>query len=216
MSHADAGVGPELQWSCQRGLGAVGFFRRPSGRTAGPVAIVSQTGIFAAAFLNQLMEIPSFGVSKVATLGNICDINELDVLEYLANDEETKVIALYLEGFRDGRRLFEICRDLTRRKPIVALVAGRTAAGAQASMSHTANLAADARITRSALLQAGVVLADEFTELAYLAHAFSCVGYVSPALRGGHPDIDRWCGRRCPRTNSRRTSLPLPHFLRIP
>lgn len=149
----------------------------------GPVGIISQTGIFAAAFLNQVMEIPTFGVSKVATLGNICDVNEVDVLEYLADDDATKVIALYLEGFRDGRRLVDIAREVTRRKPIVALVAGRTAAGARASMSHTANLAADARVTRDALLQAGVVLADEFTTLVDLAHAFACIGSVARASR---------------------------------
>jgi acetyltransferase len=175
--------GPNCNGLVNTGSGLLASFVDLPAIRAGPIAIVSQTGIFAAAFLNQLMEIPSFGVSKVATLGNVCDINELDVLEYLANDDETRIIALYLEGFRDGRRLFEICRELSRHKPIIALVAGRTAAGAQASMSHTANLAADARITRSALIQAGVVIADEFTALAHLAHAFSCVGHVSLACR---------------------------------
>src|SRR5437867_2170363 len=103
----------------------------------GPVAFVTQTGIFAAALLNQMMEIEGFGVSKVATLGNKCDVTEADVLEYLAKDPETEVIALHLEGVQDGARLVGVCRDLARQKPILALKAGETGPGARASLTHT-------------------------------------------------------------------------------
>lgn len=149
----------------------------------GPLAIVSQTGIFAAAFLNQIMEIPELGVSKVATLGNACEVEVADVIEYLAGDSSTTVIALYLEGLRNGERLVRRCRDLVRRVPIVAITAGETEAGARASLSHTANLAADGRVTRGAFEQAGIVVVHEFSELIDVARALALWGKAVPARR---------------------------------
>ncbi len=143
---------------------------------AGPVSFVTQTGIFAAALLNQMMEIPGFGVSKVATLGNKCDVTESDVLEYLADDDATQVIALYLESVQDGARLVDVCRELARRKPIIALKAAETGPGAAASLTHTGSLAADERVTRGLLAQAGIVRAEDFLELIDLARAFAIWG----------------------------------------
>jgi acyl-CoA synthetase (NDP forming) len=139
----------------------------------GSIAIVSQTGIFAAAFLNQLMEREGFGVSKVATLGNAADVNATDLLSYLADDPATEVIAVHLEGVRNGAKFLEACRKLASRKPVVALVAGQTEAGARASLSHTANLAADGRLIRGALRQAGIAEAGEFLELMDLAEGLA-------------------------------------------
>ncbi len=147
----------------------------------GSIGIVSQTGLYAAALMNQMMEIDGYGVSKVATLGNACDVNEIDVLEYLAADPETDVIALHLEGITDGARLLQRCQGLTRKKPIVAVMAGQTEAGAKAGESHTARLAADARITKGAFAQSGIIPATEFTDLIDLTRAFAVWRGAAPA-----------------------------------
>jgi acetyltransferase len=147
----------------------------------GSIGIVSQTGLYAAALMNQMMEIDGYGVSKVATLGNACDVNEIDVLEYLAADPETSVIALHLEGITDGARLLQCCQDLTRKKPIVAVMAGQTEAGAKAGASHTARLAADARITKGAFAQSGIIPATEFTDLIDLTRALAVWQGAAPA-----------------------------------
>jgi acetyltransferase len=149
----------------------------------GPVAFVTQTGIFAAALLNQMMEIEGFGVSKVATLGNQCDVSAADVLAYLAEDPETEVIALHLESVRDGARLMALCRDLARRKPILALRGGDTDAGARASLTHTGSLAGDARLARGAFAQAGILPAGDFSELIDLARALGLWRALGPAER---------------------------------
>ena len=147
----------------------------------GPVGIVSQTGLYVAALMNQMMEIEDFGVSKVATLGNASDVNEIDVLDYLAADPETQVIALHLESVTEGDRLAARCREITRQKPIVAVMAGRTEAGAKAGASHTARLAADARIVNGAFSQSGIVTAREFTDLIALTRAFALWQSAAPA-----------------------------------
>ena len=168
-----------------------GLFNTANGLTAafidlpflrkGPVGIVSQTGLYVAALMNQMMEIADYGVSKVATLGNASDVNELDVLEYLAADPETEVIALHLESVTSGDRLVELCREVTRRKPIVAVMAGQTKAGAKAGASHTARLAADARIVKGAFAQSGIVAAREFTDLIDTTRAFAMWRDPAPA-----------------------------------
>ena len=147
----------------------------------GSIAIVSQTGLYAAALMNQMMEIDGYGVSKVATLGNASDVNEIDVLEYLASDPETRVIALHLEGVSDGNRLVQRCRELTREKPIVAVMAGQTEAGAKAGASHTARLAADARIIKGVFAQSGIIPATEFTDLIDLTRALTVWQGPAPA-----------------------------------
>jgi acetyltransferase len=149
----------------------------------GPVAFVTQTGIFAAALLNQMMEIEGFGVSKVATLGNQCDVTVADVLAYLADDRDTEVIALHLETVRDGARLMAACRDLARRKPIVALRGGDTDAGARASLTHTGSLAGDARVARGAFAQAGILAAGDFPELIDVARALGRWRAAGPGAR---------------------------------
>ena len=104
------------------------FIEFPATRKGG-ISIVSQTGIYALAVFRQLMQVPGYGISKVATIGNACDINEADVIEYLARDPDTKIIALHLEGVPGGARTFEVLRSVTRHKPVLALIGGQSKAG---------------------------------------------------------------------------------------
>jgi len=128
----------------------------------GPVAVVAQSGgvNLTLAFLIHRL---GLGLSLALGLGNAADVDAADVLEHLADDPETKAIALHLEGVRDGRKLFDALRRVTPRKPVVAVTPGRADIGAFAR-SHTGNLigAWDRRV--AALRQAGVVVVDTTDE----------------------------------------------------
>ncbi len=107
----------------------------------GNIALISQSGAICAATVEDAIA-QEIGFSKVVNMGNKADMDEDDILELLSDDPETKVIMMYLEDIHDGRRFMKIAKKITRKnkKPIVALKAGRSAAGAKAAMSHTGAL----------------------------------------------------------------------------
>jgi acyl-CoA synthetase (NDP forming)/ribonuclease HI len=131
----------------------------------GPVAFVAQTGMFAGMLMEWILSSERFGISKVAGLGNKCDVDDADALEYLARDKHTKVIMMYIESVKDGRRFMQAAREVTPRKPVLALKSGRTPEGATAAMSHTGSLAGDDAIVSGALRQAGVIRVDSAQQM---------------------------------------------------
>jgi acyl-CoA synthetase (NDP forming) len=137
----------------------------------GPVAICAQTGMVNP----QAFPYPRLGtgVSKICDFGNKCDLDECDLLEYLEQDPVTRVISLYLEGIRDGKRFLEIARRITARKPLLLLKSGRTEAGAKASASHTGSMAADDRIFEAVCSQAGILRIEKFGELFEMPKVFA-------------------------------------------
>jgi acyl-CoA synthetase (NDP forming) len=137
----------------------------------GPVAICAQTGMVNP----QAFPYPTLrtGVSKICDLGNKCDLDECDLLEYLEQDPVTRVISLYLEGIRDGKRFREIARRVTARKPVLLLKSGRTEAGAKASASHTGSMAADDRVLEAVCSQTGILRLEKFGELFEMPKLFS-------------------------------------------
>ncbi|MBI2993417.1 MAG: acetate--CoA ligase family protein [Gammaproteobacteria bacterium] len=139
----------------------------------GPIAVVSQSGGMSL-ILACMLENDGFGVSLTVGLGNAVDVDAADVIDYLADDEHTRVIALYLEGFRDGRRLFESIRRATDRKPVVALTIGRNEIGAFAQ-SHTGNLVGSYDLKVAAFRQAGAVIAENSNDLVDAASALSLI-----------------------------------------
>jgi acyl-CoA synthetase (NDP forming) len=100
-------------------------------------------------------------------------VDEVDLLEYLANDRNTSAVAIYLEGTRRGRLLFETLKKVTKKKPVVALKAGRTSAGSAAVSSHTGSLAGAAEIYSGMFRQAGVIEARSVEELFGFAKALA-------------------------------------------
>ena len=114
-----------------------------------------------------------FGICKVAGLGNKCDLDESDALEYLALDPETKVIALYLEGIKDGRRFMRVARDAASEKPVLILKSGRTEAGRKAALSHTGSMAGRDEVFDAACRQCGLIRVYSFEEMLDLAKAFA-------------------------------------------
>ena len=137
----------------------------------GPVAVVSQTGMINP----QAVPYPDirFGVSKICDLGNKSDIDECDILEYLAEDSQTGVISMYLESIRDGQRFIRACKAATLRKPVLVVKAGRTGAGARATASHTGSMAVDDKIFNAACRQAGMIRMDKFNEIFVLPKVFA-------------------------------------------
>jgi 4-hydroxybutyrate---CoA ligase (ADP-forming) len=140
----------------------------------GNIALVSQSGAICAATVEDA-EAQNIGFSKVISMGNKVDMDESDVLELLAEDEDTRVIVMYLEDVRNARRFMEIAKKITteRKKPIIVLKAGRTAEGAKAAASHTGALGGSDANYEAAFAQCGVIRVDTMGELFDLATAFS-------------------------------------------
>jgi acyl-CoA synthetase (NDP forming) len=131
--------------------------------TKGGIAFCSQTGSVGP------HQVPlddwSYPVSKMCDIGNKCDVDEVDILNYLAEDQETKVVAMHLEDVRDGRGFMDAARSLISRKPLVVLKAGRSEAGAKASASHTGSLMVNDRTYDAALKQIGAIRVDTWQEM---------------------------------------------------
>ena len=130
----------------------------------GGIAFVSHSGALAVAILDWARD-RRVGFSLFASLGNQADICESDVLEAMADDAETKVIACYLEGLADGRRFLSALRHAAAAKPVVLLKAGRSAEGARAVSSHTGALAGSDRAFDAAVHETGAVRVDTVEEL---------------------------------------------------
>lgn len=134
----------------------------------GPLAVITQSGNVSQTIIYQASEV-GLGFSKYISSGNEADLHFEDYLEYLGQDEGTKIILGYIEGLREGKRFFKLAREITRRKPIIILKAGRTEAGARAARSHTASLAGFDVVSESAFRQCGVIRVDEIEELVDMA-----------------------------------------------
>ncbi len=128
----------------------------------GPAAFLSQSGTFGATFLDWAAE-DSLGVSKMTSLGNRADVDEADIIGYLADDERTKVIGVYIESFTRGRELLNSIRKCG--KPVVVYKASKTEKGATAAVSHTGRMVARHEVATAALRQAGALIVDSFGEL---------------------------------------------------
>lgn len=140
----------------------------PSGR----VSFISQSGALGIAILDWAIG-NGVGLSKFVSLGNKADLSEIEFIEYFADDPGTDVVLAYLEDVTDGRRFIDVVRRATRRKPVVILKSGGTAAGARAASSHTGALAGSDAAFDAAFRQAGVIRADGVSALFDAAAAFT-------------------------------------------
>jgi 4-hydroxybutyryl-CoA synthetase (ADP-forming) len=141
---------------------------------SGEIALVSQSGAICAALVEDASA-QGIGFSAVVSMGNKADMNEIDVLEMLADHEQTKVIVMYLEDMGDGQKFLKICKNITknRKKPVLVLKSGRSPEGAKAAMSHTGALMGSDEIYDALLKQAGSIRVDTMGELFDYATAFS-------------------------------------------
>ncbi|MGI6251710.1 MAG: acetate--CoA ligase family protein [Anaerolineaceae bacterium] len=130
----------------------------------GHIGFISQSGAILGGVVDLTIE-SKLGFSIFASLGNEMDVNETDMLEYLEADENTKVIAMYIEGIQNGPRFMKVATRVARKKPILFLKAGRNEAGAKAVSSHTGSMAGSYTAYQTALKQAGVLEVDTIAQL---------------------------------------------------
>jgi acetyltransferase len=158
----------------------------------GSIAFLSQSGAFVLAVIDWAL-LANVGFSKVVSLGNKAVLDECDFLEYLATDDDTEVITMYLEDVQDGRRFMEGVSRVTRRKPVVVMKSGKTDAGAKAASSHTGSIAGSVEAFKTAFHQAGVIEANSIEDLFDFALTFSRIrgikGGIAIVTNSGGPGV---------------------------
>ena len=150
----------------------------------GAISFITQSGAVGIVILDW-MGMKGYNISKFVSYGNAADIDETDLIEYLASDNQTSVICAFLEGVKEGRKFFETCRRLSRKKPVIALKGGTTPAGTVAVSSHTGSLAGSAEIYGAAFRQAGIIQAGDIEEMFDFARTLS----TQPVPRGNRVQI---------------------------
>jgi acyl-CoA synthetase (NDP forming) len=141
-------------------------------REAGNIGAVFQSG-GSSTMLIRYGELRGIHFSKVISYGNALDIDESDFLDYLAQDDETEIIAAYFEGVKDGRKFLDALSNAARVKPVIAIKGGRGIAGSKAVNSHTAAIAGSTSVWGTVFKKAGVIPAQDLSELVDLLVAFS-------------------------------------------
>jgi len=139
----------------------------------GGIGFVAQTGMFAGMMFQWIFSSQHFGLSKVIGLGNKADVTDHDAIDYLAQDEATRTVIMYLEGVKDGKRFLDSASRLGRRKPLVVIKGGKTAEGARAAHSHTGSLAGRDEIFEALFRQAGAIRVSDFEELLDFGKTFA-------------------------------------------
>ncbi len=147
-------------------------FLPPPGPTPGDVAFISHSGAICAAVIDWARG-QGYGLSRLVSLGNQADVSETDMLAPVAADPFTHVLALYVEGVKDGRRFVEQARAVVQQKPIIALKVGRFEAGQRAVASHTGALAGEESAYNAAFRRAGVLRAETSEEMFDQARALA-------------------------------------------
>lgn len=122
----------------------------------GGLSIISQSGSFAVTSVDELA-CEGIGVARVISYGNMADVNESDCLEFLASDDETSAVAVYIESVTDGRRFVEAASRCTDKKPVMAIKVGKSRAAANAARSHTGAMAGRYEVYRAAFKKAGII-----------------------------------------------------------
>lgn len=137
----------------------------------GSVSFVAQSGAVGSVVLDLIAK-EGFGLAKFFSYGNAAHVDETDILDFLAHDEDTKVIVMYLEGVRRGREFIEVAKEVGRKKPVIIIKGGVTSQGAEAAHSHTASLAGDYQVYSAIFRQFGFIVADDLGDLINYAKAF--------------------------------------------
>jgi acetyltransferase len=145
----------------------------------GKVAFITQSGALGLA-LNGWTYLEKVGLSYMISIGNIADVCSGDIAEVLEDDPNTNCICQYIEGVHDGRRFFNICKKASKKKPIVALKAGKSVRGVKAAASHTGSLAGATKVYEAAFKQSGVIEAENLKDM----FNFSATLSLQPPMLG--------------------------------
>jgi acetyltransferase len=182
----------------------------PLVKTHSAVSIICQSGIFITGFYSF-----TGPIGKAVDIGNTCDVDFADVLEYYAADPETKVIVLHIEGIQDGRKFLQAARKVIPHKVIVALKTGRTELGGQKAASHSGSMAGKDFLYGAAFKQAGIIRAKDSEELTDLVKGFSLlplpkgdrIALLTYTGGGGVMAVDRMVELKLPITRLSRQAL---------
>jgi len=143
----------------------------------GPISFISQSGALCTAIINYSLD-ERIGFANFVSIGNKADVDDADLMEYFAEDPRTKVIALYIESVKNGKKFRDTIENIIEKVPIVVTKSGRTIEGAAAASSHTGSIAGSDAIYSAVFSQYGVYRATTMNELFYCAKA---LGYQPPA-----------------------------------
>ena len=185
----------------------------------GEIALISQSGALCIGMIYYANG-EHIGLSRVISVGNKADVDDADLIDYLDNDPSTKVIAMYIEGIKDGKKFLDSARRC--KKPIVAIKAGRTPAGSAAASTHTGSLSGSDAVYDSAFKQVHIQRAYDVIELFDFARALAYqpptlsnkVGIISNGGGAGIMIAD-WCesiGLKVPSLAKKTVEALLPHL----
>jgi acyl-CoA synthetase (NDP forming) len=159
----------------------------------GGVAFVAQTGLFLGVLLETILSEEHFGISKVAGLGNKIDVEDAEILAYLAEDNSTEVICFYVEGLKKARAFFETAQKVTRKKPVLIVKSGVTEEGSKAAVSHTASLSGNDQLFSAMCKQAGIIRMNDLEEMVETAKAL----IFQPLPKGEKAAVVHYTGAGC-------------------
>ena len=137
----------------------------------GEISFISQSGALGSAILDWA-SLKQYGINKFVSYGNAMQVDESDLLEFLGKDETTKVIAVYAEGIKNGKKFFKILKKVTAKKPVIIIKGGVTLGGAKAAKSHTGALAGSSEVFKAMLKQANAIHAQTLEEVFDFARTF--------------------------------------------
>lgn len=163
--------------------------------TKGGISFISQSGAIAASILMLGASQPSpLSFNKFVSIGNMADVDFIELLEYFEQDEDTKVIGMYLEGYSNGRKLMNTLARITLKKPVVVLKVGKSKIGAKAANSHTGSMAGADEVYDGAFRQFGVIRVNTIEEMLDTLKAFDTLplpddGNVFILSQAGGPGI---------------------------
>lgn len=151
-------IGPNTMGTINSFSSFSAFFMPCPKQKGAPTAFVTQTGSFVLPLCRQLP------LGKGIDLGNACDIGFSEVLEYLKDDPEVKIVSLYMDGIKNGKKFVDVAKQVVKKKPILAIKSGRSAKGAERAASHTGSLAGQDEVYSAAFQQAGVIRINDLDE----------------------------------------------------
>lgn len=180
-------AGPNTIGMINTDCGMMGSFVNFPEWQSGGISLFTQTGIFTGAVMRQIMDDPvqRLPISKSIDVGNKIDVDEVDFLEFAANDPTTKTIGLYIESIVRPELFFEKARALRGKKPIVLLKPGRTVAGQHASSRHTGSLPFSDRVFDDLMSQSGIVRTEDEDEFVNTLRALAML----PRAMGRHVGV---------------------------
>ncbi len=150
----------------------------------GSIAFITQSGAIGSVILDW-MAMKGYNISKFISYGNATGIDEAELIDFLSKDKKTKVICVYLEGVKHGRRFYEAAKKCSKRKPIIILKGGLTKEGNKAVSSHTGSLAGTKEIYEAVFRQTGSIMARDIEQVFDFARILS----TQPLPKGNRVQI---------------------------